>query len=104
MKRIISKFLPIFFLLFALTFMTIFKHEDTLSDSEAYEFKSLSSIDHTIDKRAELESNLVNKEYRITSDAENVTVFDDEGNEVFQTSLTDWEENLNSYYDKYNLN
>lgn len=104
MKKLLLKFLPIVFLLLALTFMTIFKHEDTLSDTEMYEFKSLSSIDHTIDQKAELENNLNDKEYTITANNEVVTVYDTEGNEIFETSLNEWEDEREFYYDKYNLN
>src|SRR5690625_4200157 len=44
-----------------------------------------------------------NKTYAITSDDEMVTVYDNEGNVVFQATLTDWEENREAYYEKYRL-
>ena len=103
-KNKILKFLPVIFLLMALTFMMVFKHEDTLSETEAYEFKSISSVDHTIDPRAELERELTEKEFRVTSNDRLVTVYDTEGNEVFTTSLDEWEENRDLYNNKYNLN
>ena len=104
MKNKVSKFLPILFLLLTMTFMTIFKHEDTLSDSEIYEFKSLSSIDHTIDQKAQLEKSLNNKTYNVDSNGDKVTVLDDEDKPVFQTTENDWQENLDFYSKKYNLN
>ncbi len=104
MKNRISKFLPVIFLLMAITFMTIFKHEDTLSDAEAYEFKSLSSSDQTIDQRAERIKGSDNEKYAITADEEVVTVFNPDGSKVFETSIDDWEDEREFYYEKYNLN
>ena len=104
MKNKVSKFLPILFLLLAITFMTLFKHEDTLSDSEKYEFEALNSIDHTIDQKANLKNSLNNKTYMVDSNGDKVTVLDAEENPVFQTTENDWQENFDFYSKKYNLN
>lgn len=121
MKKILVKSLPILFLVLALTFMSIFKHEDTLSDTEKFEFANLSASDQTIDRRAQLDNSVANESsaveinqvdsaessrYFIDSNEEQVTVYDKNNNQqvVFQTSLADWNENRDFYYSKYNLN
>lgn len=104
MKNIISKFLPVLFLLMAITFMTIFKHEDTLSDAEVYEFKSLNSSDQTIDQRAERMKSSDNEKYAITADDEIVSVVNTDGKIIDEIARDDWEDERDFYYEKYNLN
>src|SRR5699024_7885876 len=51
----------------------------------------------------ETENADANTTYAITSDNETVTVYDNDGNSVFETSLDDWETNRDAYYAKYDL-
>lgn len=123
MKRFIQGILPFLLLVLALTFMTEFKQLNDLTDSEKYEVRSfVEAAEANDDQEKQLDSSVVsssteevgeardagdavdpNKTYAITSDDEMVTVYDNEGNVVFQATLTDWEENREAYYEKYRL-
>lgn len=98
--------------------MTKFKHLDDLTDSEKYDIRTfVEAAESKKDKQEQLESsysssNMVENEdpivdpnitYAITSDDETVTVYDDKGNPVFHTTMADWEENREYYYETYRL-
>lgn len=56
------------------------------------------------DEEAEEDEDISNETgYAITSDESTVTVHDEEGNTVFETSMKDWEEHRDEYYKKYQL-
>lgn len=120
MKRLIQGILPLLLLVLALTFMTEFKQLNDLTDSEKYEIRSfVEAAESNGDKEEQPDGRAAsttieevgdagddvepNKTYAITSDDETVTVYDDEGNVVFQATITDWEENREIYYAKYGL-
>lgn len=114
-KSIVIKSLPILFLLMAFTFMTVFKHEETLSDRDKVDFKTISQTDHTIDRRAQLENDRnMNEdeltaenenEYKVNSDDETVTVLDKQDNQVVEEiPKEEWENNKDFYNKEYNLN
>lgn len=128
MKRVISFVWPFLLLFLALGFMSQYKQLDNLSDSERYEVKTFveaaeardSTDDEESAENAESDQESVsvsssnvgqaneenidpNKSYAITSDEEVVTVYDDEGNPVFETTMIDWEEHREDYYEKYQL-
>ena len=119
MKRIVRGILPFLFLILALAFMTNYKQVEDLTDMEAYEIRNF--VDNAVETASasdggqELEQEPENdqsaaepqeeveddKTYAFTSDESSVTVYDDSGNEVFHTSLEDWEKNRDTYYEKY---
>lgn len=120
MKRLIQGILPFLVLVIALTFMTEFKQLNNLTDSEKYEVRSFVEAAEANDDQEEQPDSSVasatmekvedagvavdpNKTYAITSDDETVTVYDNEGNAVFQATIADWEENRETYYEKYRL-
>lgn len=125
MKRVITGLLPFLLLVLALTFMTQYKQWDDLSDSERYEIRSYVEAAETDSSETESgsastqeehpESNVAsssvandddvdpNKTYAVTNDEDTVTVYDNDGNAVFETSMEDWEENRDDYYAKYRL-
>lgn len=119
MKRIIKGILPFLFLILALTFMTNYKQMEDLTDMEAYEIRNFvdsaaetaaaSDSGQESERESEKDQPVASsheeveddKTYAFTSDESSVTVYDDSGNEVFHTSLEDWEENRDTYYEKY---
>lgn len=129
MKRIISFVWPFLLLFLALGFMSQYKQLDELSDAERYEVKTFvdaaearDSNDNEDseddredgDKQSEsvassngeqsIEENKdPNKSYAVTSDDQMVTVYDDDGTPVFETTTIDWEEHREDYYEKYQL-
>lgn len=123
MKKIVKGILPFLFLIFALTFMTKYKTLEDLTDIEQYDIRSFieakesqavvnekipdKDIAHLDVEESKLDDNSPpvdpNMDYAITSDEKTVTVYDDNGNAVFETSLTNWEENRDYYYEKYRL-
>jgi len=115
-KRIVTGILPVLLLVLALTFMTNYKSVEDLTDMEEYEINNfVESTETASASEKQPERNLANasvengndvdpnKTYAITSDEHNVTVYDNEGNAVFETSITDWEDNREAYYQKYRL-
>ncbi|WP_080873599.1 hypothetical protein [Oceanobacillus timonensis] len=44
-----------------------------------------------------------NETYQIAPDEGNIGVYDNNGNAVFKVSKEDWEENIETYYEKFNL-
>lgn len=99
MKKKILKYLPILFLVAALTFMIVFSHEDELSDAEIDEFERLSNIDHTIDPRTERE-----EEFTSVFEGGTVSIYDADDNPVSEIPLDEWENNQEYYNKKFNLN
>src|SRR5690625_3827917 len=98
--------------------MTRCKQLNNLTDSEKYEVRSFVAAAEANDDQEEQRNSSVassdmqeevgdavdpNKTYAITSDDETVTVYDNEGNAVFQATIADWEENRETYYEKYRL-
>ncbi len=98
MKEKIMTFSPIIFLVFALGFMTLFAHEDTLSDSEKFRYKSLLNS-----KVIEDEIMKENINYRIVEVDKIVQVYDEEDNLVFETSQEVWNEKRDIFEKRYNL-
>src|SRR5690625_3779178 len=117
MKRIVTGILPVLLLVLALTFMTNYKSVEDLTDMEEYEIdnfveaaepdepasSSQEQPDRNVANASVDSGNDVdpNKTYDFTSDGKTVTVYDNEGNAVLETSMTDWENNREAYYEKY---
>lgn len=99
MKKIFLKYLPILFLVAALTFMIVFSHDDELSDAEIDEFEKLSNIDHTIDPRTETE-----EEFTSIFEGDIISIYDADNNPVSEIPLDEWENNQEYYNKKFNLN
>lgn len=99
MKEKLMTFSPIIFLVFTLSFMTLFGHEDTLSDSEKFRYKSLLNS-------KVIESEIMKEQinYRVVDAGENVQVYDEEDNLVFETSKEVWNEKRDIFEKRYNLN
>jgi len=116
-KRIVTGILPVLLLVLALTFMTNYKSVEDLTDMEEYEIdnfveaaepdepasSSQEQPDRNVANASVDSGNDVdpNKTYDFTSDGKTVTVYDNEGNAVLETSMTDWENNREAYYEKY---
>lgn len=103
--------------------MTNYKQWDDLSDTERYAIQNYveAAEDESAEESGsadvqeeELDSDVAssnieeinidpNKKYAHTDDNKNVTVYDDEGNLVYETSMEDWQENQNAYYAKFGL-
>jgi|GEM_PF-3045548 len=126
MSKTIKSIIPFVLLGLALTFMTQFKQLETLSAKEEVEitnFQKEASKDQSQSKTAEnnqegdakAAASSANeteqtsttadqqKEYAITSNQNIVRVYDQQGEQVFKTTLSDWKKNQHHYYDKYNL-
>ncbi|MGP4069956.1 hypothetical protein [Halobacillus sp. B29] len=126
MFKTVKSIIPFVLLGLALTFMTQFKQWETLSAKEEVEitnFQKEASKDQSQSKTAEnnqedgakASATSANeteqtsttadqqKEYAITSNQNIVRVYDQQGEQVFKTTLSDWKKNQRHYYDKYNL-
>ncbi|ASF40571.1 hypothetical protein CEH05_15990 [Halobacillus halophilus] len=126
MFKTVKSIIPFVLLGLALTFMTQFKQWETLSAKEEVEitnFQKEASKDQSQSKTAEnnqedgakASASSANeteqtsttadhqKEYAITSNQNIVRVYDQKGEQVFKTTLSDWKKKQSHYYDKYNL-
>ncbi len=99
MKNIISKSLPILFLVTALAFMMIFHHDDDLTDTEKADFENFLSQDNTTDPRTEND-----EEFKSISKGETIEVVDADDDVVLEIPQEQWENNKEYYSDKFNLN
>ncbi|MFZ0370988.1 MAG: hypothetical protein WAM07_15435 [Halobacillus sp.] len=127
MSKTIRFIIPFVLLGLALTFMTQFKQLETLSAKEEVEitnFQKQASKDQSQSKTSEnnqegdakAAASSANeteqtsttadqqKEYAITSNQNIVRVYDQQGEQVFKTKLSDWKKNQRYYYEKFNLN
>ncbi|MCA1010514.1 hypothetical protein [Halobacillus halophilus] len=126
MSKTIKSIIPFVLLGLALTFMTQFKQLETLSareeieisnfqkkaskdqsQSETTENKQENGTEATVSSESEAEKTSTTadqqKEYAITSNQNIVRVYDQQGEQVFKTTLNDWKKNQRYYYEKYNL-
>ncbi|GEN54636.1 hypothetical protein [Halobacillus faecis] len=124
--KIVKSVVPFVLLLAAMVFMTQFKQLETLTASEETEIDLFTEAL----AQAELEEETTTKEetltasaetevvepvsmttaeadqeesFAITSDGTVVRVYNQAGEQIYETSLTDWEQNRTKYYEKYQL-
>ncbi|MGV2621351.1 UNVERIFIED_CONTAM: hypothetical protein N8J90_09180 [Halobacillus marinus] len=109
--KLVKSIAPFALLAAALVFMTQFKQVESLSANEEVHIETFQKQQEETEAQPvtrgsdnmEAVSNEAEKEYAITSDGSVVRVYDEEGQQVYETSLADWEANKADYYEKYQL-
>lgn len=122
--KVVKSVFPFVLLIGAMFFMTEYKQLETLSASEAYQIdvfqqeaeaaaeEQTESLTASAETSAGMESvqteqpkteTAEENNFAVTSDGSIVRVYNDSGDQVYQTTLTDWEQNREQYYEKYKL-
>lgn len=122
--KVVKSVFPFVLLFGAMFFMTQYKQLETLSATEAYQIdvfqqeaeaaaeEQSEPLTASAETSAGMESvqseqpqteAAVENDYAVTSDGSIVRVYNNSGEQVYQTTLTDWEQNREQYYEKYKL-